>query len=193
SYSVASHITHIRPVTVVATHQPEVGVLIDAPSSQAPEVARPLSAYGLHASFAAGQASSPVVTSVSSNHDQALPELPGGGLVRWMGARGELHRLQPLIGYQHHFLYASNGPSIGQWLVANGAGGKLVAGAVRLQDADDSLGSLRPGEVVEFSVGSAQALEPLLGKLLEGLREEHLSPVPIGRLMQDAGKSSRAA
>jgi hypothetical protein len=193
SYTVASHITHIRPVTVVTTDQPEVGVLIDTPSSQVPEVARTLSAYGLHASFAVGQLSSPVVTSVSSNHDQTLPRLPTGGLVRWMGARGELHKLQPLIRYQRHFLYASSGPSIGQWLVAKGAGGKLVAGAVRLEDADDSLGSLRPGEVVEFSVGSAEALQPLLGKLLEGLHEEHLSAVPIGQLMQDAGKSSRAA
>ena len=193
SYSVVSHITHIRPVTVVNTDQPEVGVLIDAPASQVPEVARTLSSYGLHASFAVGQPSGSVVTSVSSNHDQALPRLPTGGLVRWLGARGELHRLQGLTGYRRHFLYASSGPSLGQWLVANGAGGRLVQGAVRLEDADDSLGSLRPGEVVEFSIANAQALQPLLGKLLDGLHEEHLTAVPIGRLMQDAGKSSRTA
>jgi hypothetical protein len=77
--------------------------------------------------------------------------------------------------------------------MANGAGGKLVEGAVRLDDADDSLGSLRPGEVVEFSVANAQALQPLLAKLLEGLHEEHLTAVPIGRLMQDAGKTIRTA
>jgi processive 1,2-diacylglycerol beta-glucosyltransferase len=193
SYTVVSHITHMRPVTVVTTDQPEVGVLIDAPAAQVPAVARTLSAYGLHASFAVGQASFGAVTTVSSNHDQVLPRLPTSGLVRWLGARGELHKLLELMGYRRHFLYASSGPSIGQWLVANGAGGRLVQGAVRLQDADDSLGSLRPGEVVEFKVGSAQALEPLLGKLLEGLREEHLTAVPVGRLMRDAGKSSRAA
>jgi hypothetical protein len=193
SYSVVSHITHMRPVTVVNTDQPEVGVLIDAPPSQVPEVARTLSAYGLHASFAVGQPSWPLVTSVSSNHDQALPRLPTGGLVRWMGARGELHKLLELMGYRRHFLYASSGPSIGQWLVAHGAGGKLVQGAVRLQDADDSLGPLRPGEVVEFSVSSAHALEPLLGKLLDGLREEHLAAVSLGTLMHDAGKTDRAA
>ena len=193
SYTVVSHITHIRPVTVVTTDQPEVGVLIDAPSSQVPAVARALSTYGLHASFAVGKPSWPVVTSVSSNHDQAMPRLPTGGLVRWLGARGELHKLLQLMGYQRHFLYASSGPSIGQWLVAHGAGGKLVEGAVRLQDADDSLGSLRPGEVVEFNVASAQALQPLLAKLIDGLREEHLTAVPVGRLMQDAGKTDKAA
>jgi UDP-N-acetylglucosamine:LPS N-acetylglucosamine transferase len=193
SYTVVSHITHIRPVTVVTTDQPEVGVLIDAPASQVPALARTLSNYGLHASFAVAKPSWPVVTSVSSNHDQAMPRLPTGGLVRWLGARGQLHKLLELMGYQRHFLYASSGPSIGQWLVAHGAGGKLVEGAVRLQDADDSLGSLRPGEVVEFNVASAQALQPLLPKLLEGLHEEHLTAVPVGRLMQDAGKTSKAA
>jgi hypothetical protein len=192
-YTVASHITHVRPVTVVSTDQPEVGVLIDAPANQVASVARTLSSYGLHGSFAITRASGPAVTTVSSNHDQVVPRLPNSGLVRWLGARGELHKLQQLTGYQRHFLYASSGPSLGQWLMANGAGGRLVEGAVRLEDADDSLGSLRPGEVVEFNVASAEALEPLLGKLLEGLHEEHLTAVPIGRLMQDAGKSSRAA
>jgi hypothetical protein len=180
-------------VTTVSTDLPEVGVLIDAPASQVPQVARTLSTYGLHASFAVGKPSWPVVTSVSSNHDQALPRLPTGGLVRWLSARGELHRLMGLMGDQRHFLYASSGPSIGQWLIAHGAGGRLVEGAVRLQDADDALGPLRPGEVVEFNVANVRSLEPLLSKLLEGLREEHLAAVSVGRLMQDAGRADRTA
>ena len=36
SYSLVSHITHMRPVTVVNTDQPEVGVLIDAPRVTGP-------------------------------------------------------------------------------------------------------------------------------------------------------------
>jgi len=72
------------------------------------------------------------VTTVSSYHDEALPQLPTGGLWRWMGARGELHHLTQRIGDHKHFYYASSGPSLGQWLVAHGAGGQLVAGAARL-------------------------------------------------------------
>jgi hypothetical protein len=98
-----------------------------------------------------------------------------------------------LMGYQRHFLYASSGPSIGQWLIAHGAGGRLVEGAVRLQDADDALGPLRPGEVVEFNVANVRSLEPLLSKLREGLREERLAAVPVGQLMQDAGRADRTA
>ncbi|MGP0051295.1 MAG: NAD-dependent epimerase/dehydratase family protein [Solirubrobacteraceae bacterium] len=189
SYSLVSRIAHIKPVTAVATDRPEVGVLIDAPGSQIPAVASTLAAYGIHASFAVGNPSSPLVMSVASFHDQALPRLPDGGLVRWLDARAQLHRLLERMGYQHHFLYYSNGPSLGQWLVAHGAGGRLVAGAVRLEDSDDPLGFLRPGEVVEFRVDSAAAIQPLLAKLLSGLHEEHLAAVSVGRLMRDADPS----
>jgi hypothetical protein len=117
-----------------------------------------------------------------------MPRLPNSGLVRWLGARHQLHQLIGPMGDSHHFLYASSGPSLGQWLVAHGAGGLLVAGAVRLEDSDDSLGTLHPGEVVEFTVGSAGQLAPLIGKLIDGLHEDHLAAVPVGRLIHDAGE-----
>ena len=154
---------------------------------------RTLSAYGIHASFARRPA---VVRRcddrVLQPGDQALPapahRRPGAVAGR---PRRAAQAARARWATSHHFLYASSGPSIGQWLVANGAGGKLVEGAVRLQDADDSLGSLRPGEVVEFTWSSAQAAEPLLGKLLDGLHEEHLDARSrSGALMQDAGKTT---
>jgi nucleoside-diphosphate-sugar epimerase/UDP-N-acetylglucosamine:LPS N-acetylglucosamine transferase len=190
SYSLVSHFASpIRPVTAVATDRPEVGVLIDAPGGQIAQLAGVLSDYGIHASFGLDQASSPVETTVLSYGDEALPRLPGGGLVRWLDTRGELRHLVASMGYRGHFLYASSGPSLGQWLFAHGAGGRLVAGAVRLEDSDDSLGHLRPGEVVEFTITDISELQPLLAKLLYGLRADHLSAVPIGRLMHDAGAS----
>jgi hypothetical protein len=164
-------------------------VLIDAPSGQIPELANVLASYGIHASFALDQASSPVETTVLRYGDQALPRLPTGGLVRWMGARGQLRTLMASMGYRNHFLYESSGPSVGQWLVAHGAGGRLVAGAVRLNDSDDSLGQLRPGEVIEVSVSSSAQMTHVLSKLLYGLEIRHLSAVQVGRLMRDAGTS----
>jgi UDP-glucose 4-epimerase len=190
SYSLVSHFAHIEPVTAVTTDHPEVGVMIDAPDGQIRTLAGMLSVYGVHASFTLGRPSSPLETTVMSYGDQAVPRLPTGGLVRWLGTRGELRHLIGPMGYGRHFLYASSGTSIGQWLFAHGAGGRLVAGAVRLQDSDDSLGHLRPGEVVEFTITNSSELQPLLAKLLYGLRAEHLAAVPVGRLMQDAGSSA---
>jgi UDP-glucose 4-epimerase len=192
SYSLVAHIAHIRPVTAVDTNRPEVGVLIDAPGTQVPTLASTLSAYGIHASFAVGQPSGPVVTSVYSYHDQPLPRLPNGGLWRWLGERGQLRRLSVLMRDGRHFLYVSSGPSLGQWIMAHGAGGKPVAGAVRLQDADDPLGFLHPGEVVEVTVANANGIQPLVDKLLSSLRHEHLAAVSVGRLMHDAERTTAA-
>jgi hypothetical protein len=191
SYTIVSHIAHIRPVTTVKTDRPAVGVLIDAPGAAIPAVASTLSAYGIHASFALAQPSALLATSVTAYHDEALPRLPGGGLWRWLGASGQLRRLLKATGYQHgHFLYTSSGPSLGQWLEAHGAGGRLVAGAVKLEDSDDSIGLLHPGEVVEFSVTSRTNLTVLIDKLLVALRLEHLVAVPVGSLMAHADTSA---
>jgi hypothetical protein len=179
----------MRPVTAVETSRPEVGVLIDAPGDQIPALASALSADGMHVSFALNQASSPLETSVYSYGDQAVPRLPTGGLVRWLQTRTQLRHLIASMGYHHHFLYASRGPSVGQWWLAHGAGGRLVAGAVQLHNASDRLGPLRAGEVVELTPSSPSAVKPLLDKLVAQLLSQHLEAVPVGRLIRDAGST----
>ncbi len=187
SYSLVSHFVHMRPVTAVATARPEVGVLIDAPAAEIPTIANDLSERGIRASFALARPSQD--TLVVAYGDQAVPRLPNGGLVRWLGARDQLRDLMAQLGFHHHFLYASSGPSIGQWFMAHGAGGRLVAGAVRLRDSDDHVGHLHAGEVIELTVNNSREVAILLGRLDQGLRGEHLSAVPVGQLMRDAGTS----
>jgi UDP-N-acetylglucosamine:LPS N-acetylglucosamine transferase len=183
SYSLVSHFVHMKPVTAVQTSRPEVGVLIDAPAAQIPAIANLLSERGLRASFALARAAQGQETLVIAYGDQAMPQLPNGGLVRWLGARDQLRDL----GFHHHFLYASSGPSVGQWFMAHGAGGRLVAGAIRLDDHDDSIGNLHAGEVIELSVTSSQQVGALLSKLDRRLLTEHLNAVPVGQLLRDAG------
>jgi hypothetical protein len=110
-----------------------------------------------------------------------------GGIVGWLKTRRELRHL---VGLRHHFLYASSGPSIGQWLFAHGAGGRLVAGAVVVDDRGDRFGLLRPGEVVELTVRRPGEVPVLVDELASKLRSEHLNAVPVGRLMRDAGASA---
>ncbi len=189
SYSLVSHIVHMRPVTAVQTSRAEVGVLVDAPSSELPAVISTLSHSGIHASLGLGQAPSTAnQVGFKRSGDQVVPRLKGGGLVRWMGTRGQLNRLVERMGYGHHFLYTSSGPSVGQWWLAHGAGGRLVGGAVKLSDRDDSLGALRPGEVVEVTADKASSFPQLIAKLEGKLRAQHLKAVTVGRLMHDASK-----
>ncbi len=188
SYQLVSHVVNIRPVTAVQTSDPEVGVLVDAPASELPAIATTLSKRGIHASFGLDRVPSTTAQfGFRRLGDQAVPRLHGGGVVRWLGTRGQLDRFVDRLGYGHHFLYCSTGPNVGQWWMAHGAGGRLVAGAVKLTDADDSVGALHPGEVVELAVTKPSAFAPMLDKLEHGLRAEHLRAVSLGRLMRDAG------
>jgi hypothetical protein len=189
SYSIVSHFVHMRPVTAVETTRPEVGVLVDAPASQVPAIADYLSARGIRASFTLNTAGYPQEPIVVAYGDQALPRLPNSGLVRWLGARDQLRDLIAELGFQHHFLYASSGPSVGQWWMAHGAGGRLVAGAVRLQDKDDSVGRLHAGEVVELECTNPEQVSTLVAKLDRGLESDHLRGVPVGQLLRDAGST----
>jgi hypothetical protein len=189
SYSLVSHIAHIRPVTAVSTTRPEVGVLIEAPAAQVPALASELAARGIRASFALTHPPSAAdYSSIFADGDQAIPRLGGGGLVRWLETGDQLHHLGELGFRPHHFVYASSGPSLGQWWLARSAGGHLVAGAVLLDDRDDRA-PLRPGQVVELRISSTTQTANLVAKLTRELRANHVWGVPVGRLMHDAGIS----
>jgi processive 1,2-diacylglycerol beta-glucosyltransferase len=190
AYSVVSHFAHIRPTTAVTTDRAQVGVIVDASQRAIPSIARALAAHGIHASFETPQLTTPQADTVAGDADQALPELPHGGLVRWLSTNRQLDQLLGRTGDGRHFLYASSGPSLGQWLFAHHAGGRLVAGAVSLHDADDSLGQLHPGEVIALNVADPAQLKAVVGKLALALRADHLRAVPVGELMHDANRTA---
>jgi UDP-glucose 4-epimerase len=187
SYSLVSHLAHMRPMTAVETSLPEVGVLLDAPTTHVGPLASQLAAQGIHVSFALSHPPPENQLGFLRLGDQCVPRLPGGGLVRWIGTSAQLHRWSDQLGRAHHFLYASSAPDIGQWWLAHGAGGLLIAGAVKVDDAGDVPLQFRRGEVVELSAGSVQQLLPLLAKFESQLRAEHLRAVSVGRLLHDAG------
>jgi UDP-glucose 4-epimerase len=193
AYRFLSHFVQMKPVTAVSTVRPEVGVLIDTGDSQVPLLANELASTGMHVSFAIQHRPSELVLDSIARGDQAVPRLPSGGLLRWLQTRAELHALLRGMGFsgvRDHFLYASGGPSLAQWLLAHHLGGQPVAGAVRMSDLDDHAGQLHAGEVIEISASDTANLLPLLERLHAALRAEHLSAVPVGRLLQDSGRSA---
>ena len=60
---------------------------------------------------------------------------------------------------------------------------------MQLDDGDDVLGHLRPGQVIELNVQHAADALPLLRKLSDDLDAQGLHAVPVGRLLRDAGTS----
>ncbi|HWC86024.1 MAG TPA: glycosyltransferase, partial [Solirubrobacteraceae bacterium] len=188
SYSLLSNaFGGMRPVNAVDTSYPVVGVIIDAPGAQVPQLATTASQEGYQVTFSLAQApSASEIATLRAAEQQAMPSLPSSGLVRWLGTRGYLHRLIHALGFRHHFFYTSHGFSIGQYLFAHGAGGRPIAGAVRI-NGNEAIGRLHAGDVVELHVRDEQSLLPMLIALHRRLREQGLHAVPVGQLMRDAG------
>jgi hypothetical protein len=184
AYSLISHLTDLSPVTAVATTRPEIGLLVDAPNGNVQPLARVLAAHHIYVSFALTHPPSAKQLQFLRLGDQCVPRLPGGGLVRWIGVPAQLHHWMKELG-GHHILYASSAPDLGQWWLAHGAGGRLVGGAVKIDDPGDHFGQLRPGEVVEVAVKTPHELLHVVARLEGGLRAAHLRAVPVGRLLHD--------
>jgi UDP-glucose 4-epimerase len=187
SYSLVSHFAHTRALTSVTTARPEVGVLIDAQPSQVPPLAGALARSGMHVSFAVDNPSSASAMSAAGYGDEALPRLGDGGLFYWLHTRHTLGQMTHELGWGRHFLYASSGPSLGQWLFAHGVGGRLIAGAIRVDDRGDPFGHVHAGEVVELQVTSLRMALHELQALRGRLDQEHLQAVSVGRLLHDSG------
>lgn len=188
AYSVVSDFAPTHAITDVSVGRPEVGVMVDANAGQVPTMARRLATSGIHVSFAMDHASGQSLLSAIAHGDEAVPRLGDGGLVSWLGTRGDLRRLVRELDWGSHFLYASSGPSLGQWLFAHSAGGKLVGGAVRLTDADDHVRRVQAGEVIELRADSVDEAIRQLKVLHAQLVRDHLRPVPVGRLLKDSGQ-----
>jgi UDP-glucose 4-epimerase len=188
SYSLVAHFVHIRPVTAVSTTHPEVGLLVDVPVGDVSALAAALRRDHVQASFAVSQKPSIGELQGLRPGDQAIPRLNGGGVFRWLETGDQLHRLNaPLGSHQRHFMYASSGPSLGQYWLAGSAGGRLVGGAIHLTDPTDAIGPLRMGEFVEVNTASVPTVLAIVHHLCHQLRAEHLRAVSLGRLMHDAG------
>ena len=121
-------------------------------SEQLPALASAFAGYGLHVSFAFDQPPAATELTVRQYGDQpvprASPRRPGAVagdaatssttcFTRWASAATSSTRRA--------------GPASGQWWLAHRAGGRLIAGAVHVDDDDDPLGQLRAGEVIELS------------------------------------------
>jgi UDP-glucose 4-epimerase len=188
SYSLVSHFVHMRPVTAVSTSHPEVGLLVDVPVDDVSALAAALRRDHIQASFAVSHSPTAGELQGLRPGDQAIPRLGGGGLFRWMETGDQLHHLNAPLGFHRgHFMYASSGPSIGQYWLARSAGGRLVGGAIHLTDPRDAIGVLRSGEFIEINTANVQNVLAITAHLCHELRAEHLRAVSLARVMRDAG------
>ena len=187
AFSLVSAVAHTHAITKVRTAMPEVGVMMDTNAAEVPRLARVASADGIHLSFAVWAGNDTPTDSAAAYGDEAFPRLPDGGLVEWLHTKPQLRKMARELGWGRHFLYASSGPSLGQWLFAHSDGGQLIAGAVRLGTKHAPPSRLHAGEVIELRVQNVGAAQHQLERLNRCLDRSHLVAVPVTQLLHDSG------
>jgi processive 1,2-diacylglycerol beta-glucosyltransferase len=188
AYAVVADVAHTRPVTAVTTPKAQVGVLVDATDAQAASLAHMLAVEGIHVTFGVDRAQPALTRGIVTNGDEAVPWLTGDGPGDLWYEQHMLASLGHEMGWQsRRFIYTSSDPSLEQWMVAHHAGGKLVAGKVKVGRRWNALSHLRSGEVIELQVTSLDGAITQLLQLDHQLRADHLRAVPIGQLIRESG------
>jgi hypothetical protein len=175
-----------KPVSAVETSAPEVGLIVDAPPSQAVDVARALAANGATATIAlTAPAPKATVDAVHAAGSDVMPRLKPGGPVRWIGTRGQLRKTARSLGIHGHFYYAApgHGFTLAQEMLGNTAGATPVTGAVKLNPGGQ-LGKLDRGDLVEISVDGSSASRTWLSAVAAQVRARGLRPTPATSLVR---------
>jgi UDP-glucose 4-epimerase len=175
-----------RPVTAVQTERPEVGLIVDAPASIAPQVARELERHRASASIAlTGRAPKRAVAAVRASGSDTVPRLRPGGPLRWIGTRGQIHRAAKQLGISGHVYYAvpGSGFTLGQGLLGRTADASPVAGAVKVGPGTP-IGSVHRGELLEVSLTDDPGWRVWIDAVCRQLRARGLTAVPAAQLLR---------
>src|SRR4051794_20788441 len=183
---IAKAIPGTKPVTAVDTASPQVGLIVDAPASIAPAVAKQLAGQGATASIAlTGQAPAETISAVRDTGSDAVPRLRPGGPVRWIGTRGQIHRAAKQLGINGHVYYAvpGTGFTLAQDLLGHTAGATPVSGSVKVPPYG-GLGVIERGDLIEISVTNQPGWRAWLNSLCRQVRQRHLTAVSAATLLR---------
>jgi UDP-N-acetylglucosamine:LPS N-acetylglucosamine transferase len=183
--TVAARVLKVHPLVRVKTNEPEVGVIVHAPSGALTSIAAQLAQRGVHLSFAddSGVPSGERIRRMRGLGDQLLPEVPSSGPFRWERTRSVLRAQARALGIDGRFYYLQprGGLSVGQLVLARTAGATPIVGAMRVSaTAPLPQRPMRAGDVLvvelDGSGASVAGLERIIAALeAEGLRSETLS------------------
>jgi hypothetical protein len=169
----------------VATAQPKVGVIVDAPAGAVASLAHQLRRDGVRASFAVSESpGAHALTILRSNGDEAIPVLDGGGLFHSLGTKGRLATAAHQLGLGSHFVYepSADGITLSQALLARSAGGEPVSGAVRAAPSATPPTLVR-GDLVEVDLSGEANPSEAVSALSMDLASNGLHGVTVSSLM----------
>ncbi len=193
--ALATKILHVHPLAQVQTDQPDVGLIVRAPTRDVPFLAAELAGRGIHISFTddAGVPSPVTIASLRSLGDELLPEVPGSGPLRWERTRGTLRSQARALGLRHHFYYLQprGGLSVGQLVLARTAGATPVTGALRLRNAGQlPQRPMRAGDVMVVEVDGSSSSVLGLERIVSWLASARLGAEPLAWLVRSPSISA---
>ncbi len=201
--AVAARVLDVHELVHVDTRDPEVGLIVRAPSAQASALATQLAARGVHLSLT-DDASVPganQIAHVRALQDEMLPEVPNAGALRWLRTRSTLRSQARALGLGRHFYYLRprGGLSVGQLVLGRTAGATPVKGAMRIS-ATGTLRArqLRAGDVLVVEAGSSSASLAGVERIIleveaEGLAVESLSALTRSPAISASSSGERAS
>jgi processive 1,2-diacylglycerol beta-glucosyltransferase len=189
-YPVTAGLLRMEPLSRVETAQPDVGLVVVAPSPPiALAAAAALARSGAHASFAyTTSPGSHPLAALAATGDTVVPELEPDGLSGWLGVDDRLHGEAAALGVRRaaFYLAPTDGYSIGLELLARRSGDRAVAAAVTYGSSKDDRHSLRAGDVVVLALQkSPHAGRAVVDAFLADARRAGLRAVTLGRLVAD--------
>jgi processive 1,2-diacylglycerol beta-glucosyltransferase len=197
--AVAARFLHVHELVHVKTRQPDVGLIVHAPSGDIAPIASELAAHGIHVSFAddSGVPSPERIARLRGLHDELLPEIPGSALFHWVRTRGVLRsqaRALGLLSHTFYYLRPRGGLSVGQMVLARTTGAVPVKGALRVS----STGLLpqrpmRAGDVLVVEVSGSTASVLGLERIITWLGSSGLSAEPLAWLTRSPAISASSS
>jgi UDP-N-acetylglucosamine:LPS N-acetylglucosamine transferase len=181
-YPLVARAFDLDSLTSVKTTAPEVGLVVEAPPSQIPNVARELARLGLHASFAISRPPAPATVSVVARlGDGLLPAVSPGGATGFLRFRTTLRTLVHALALGRPFFYmrSPSGLTLSDYLIAKDMGGRLVAPSDKV--------TLREGTLVLVPV-RGYADRPL-ATVAAGLSSRGLRGVSLAELVASAART----
>jgi UDP-glucose 4-epimerase len=176
-----------KPTKAVRTTRPEVGLIVDAPGSIAPQVASQLARTSDSSSIAMTQApSAQTLSAVARYGSDVVPQLKPGGPVRWIGTPMQLHKAAKGMKLHGHLYYAAPGKgfTLGQALLAHIAHGSAVAPAVSFTPGR-VLDAVKRGQMVRVTLSDSPGWKAQLAAFVLQLHGQGLHAVPAAQLVAD--------
>lgn len=173
-YPVVAKMLDLDELTRVRTPAREIAVVVTAPASEVPYLARELSLRHLQVSFAVSKPPAVSLTDeVVAQHDDLVPALAGGGARAVIDARTRLLRIRHALGLTGRFYYLPpRGFTVGDYVAALTAGG-LPLGSSRVRAR---------GCVLVVPAGSSHDERALIA-LASSLERRGLRLVPLSELL----------